>query len=503
MSADFQKRLQEARDQLHTHRFAQALRSYERLTRQNPALAVLWFEYGNAASGARDFSLADRAWSQAVESAPRNAELIGLIGHQYQGLRQPDRARACFARAAAAEPRGINPRISLAVLQEKNHLLAEARETVAQCLAIDTRDDQARYFQAVLDRRENLLDLAEQRLRDLIASSPKHPFVRYASRYELAQVLDRTDRFDEAMDLLGEAKEIVRAITDTGVLLRAYDKDAEGARRFTRSLPRDILSKWDGFFPMAKREAIPRLAFLGGHPRSGTTLLEQILDAHPGVAALDEPMAFQDVLQPAFFKSAELSSPRLNTLRQLYFQTLRHELGPAGEGKLLVDKNPSPTARLPLWLRVFPELKVIIALRDPRDVVLSCYFQNIPLNATNVNFLSLERLAKHYADLMDIWLAVREWAGFSWLETRYEDTVADMEKEGRRITEFLGLTWHEQQARFYEKSSKKQLYSPTYQDVTRPVYSRSVARWRAYERHLAPILPALENYCRVFNYGPP
>ena len=111
------------------------------------------------------------------------------------------------------------------------------------------------------------------------------------------------------------------------------------------------------------------------------------------------------------------------------------KLGSAGTGKLLLDKNPSPTARLPLWLKVFPELRVLIALRDPRDVVLSCYFQNIPLNAANVNFLSFERLAKHYADLMDIWLAVREWEGFAWLEVRYEDTVADLEKEGRRVTE--------------------------------------------------------------------
>ncbi len=501
LPADFQKGLKEARELLHSHRFAQALQAYERLTRQNPTVAVLWFEYGNAAAGARAFDLADQAWSKAVAHAPGNAELIGLIGHQYQGLRLPEKARACFAQAAVADPRGINPRISLAVLQEKNHLLAEARATVGQCLAIDPRDDQARYFQAVLDRRENQLELAEQRLRDLVASQPRHPFVRYAARYELAQVLDRTDRFDEAMRLLGEAKDIVRTLTDTDLLCRAYDKDADGARRFTRSQPADILSKWAGFFPEVKREAIPRLAFLGGHPRSGTTLVEQILDAHTGIAALDEPTAFQDVLQPAFFKSGELSSPRLNSLRQMYVQTLRHELGPTAEGKLLVDKNPSPTARLPVWLRVFPELKVIIALRDPRDVVLSCYFQNIPLNATNVNFLSLERLAKHYADLMDIWLAVREWSGFAWLETRYEDTVADMEREGRRVTEFLGLTWHEEQARFYEKSSKKQLYSPTYQDVTRPVYSRSVARWRAYERHLAPILPALENYCRIFGYA--
>lgn len=155
-----------------------------------------------------------------------------------------------------------------------------------------------------------------------------------------------------------------------------------------------------------------------------------------------------------------------------------------------------------MWLRVFPDLRVIIALRDPRDVVISCYFQNLPLNVANANFLSLERIAKHYAALMDVWLAVREWQGLVWIETRYEDTIADLEKEGRRVTEFLGLSWEDEQARFYEKSRKQRLYSPTYNEVTRPVYARSVARWRAYQKHLAPILPLLEPYCRAFGYAP-
>lgn len=499
-ASELQHQLNEARQFLLAREFGRALPRYEKLTRQFPAEAVIWAEYGNAASGQGQVDLADRAWQKALGLAGGNADLIGMIGHQYQGMRKPEKAAACFARAAAADPRGINPRISLAVLLEKSHRLEEARTAVDECLAIAPNDDQARYFSAVLERRENKIESAETRLRDLIKSEPRHPFVQYACRYELAQILDRKGDFDGAMRLLAEAKQIVRGLTDTELLLKGYDQGAESARRFTRSLSKTILRTWAGYFPERKREPCPRLAFLGGHPRSGTTLLEQVLDSHPQVAALDEPTAFLDVLQPEFHKSKQLSSARLNTLRRLYTQALLRELGPDATGKLLLDKNPSPTARLPIWLRVFPELRVIIALRDPRDVILSCYFQNIPLNAVNVNFLSFERLARHYADLMDIWLAVREWEGFAWLETRYEDMVASLEKEGCRVTEFLGLTWHDGQARFYEKSRAKQLYSPTYQDVTRPVYSRSVARWRAYEKHLAPILPALEPYCRMFGY---
>ncbi len=498
---NFQTLHEKARERLVAGDHERALPLYEKLTRQFPGMAVAWYEYGSAAAKSLQRPLADRAWRKAVELEPRNAELIGMIGHQYQALRLSGRAEECFGRAASIDPRGINPRISLAVLFEKTHRLAEARAAVEECLRLDAKDDQARYFWAVLDRREGKTEAAERGLRDLIASEPKHPYVQYACRYELAQVLDRTDRFDEAMRLLREAKEIVRALTDTAVLLRGYDQGAESIRQFTASQPKNVLHVWAGFFPERKREAIPPLTFLGGHPRSGTTLLEQVLDAHPGIAALDEPTAFLDVLQPEFHKSHELSSPRVNVLRRLYIQALQEELGGAAAGKMLVDKNPSPTARLPVWLRVFPELKVLIALRDPRDVVLSCYFQNIPLNSANVNFLDFGRLAKHYTDLIGIWLMVREWEGFAWLETRYEDMVADLAKEGRRVTEFLGLAWHEGQGRFYEKSSEKQLFSPTYQDVTRPVYKRSVARWQAYEKHLAPILPTLEPFCRAFGYA--
>jgi tetratricopeptide (TPR) repeat protein len=500
MPAQFQNDLTRARELLLNGDFPRALSLYEKLTRLNPGVAVIWYEYGNAAVKTHQIEVADRAWRRAIETDPLNAELVGMVGHQYQALRRPEMARSCFLKAAAADPRGINPRISLAVLLEKAHCLPEARAAVQECLAIDAQDDQARYFSAVLDRREGALEKAESGLRDLIASDPRHPFVRYAARYELAQALDRMDRCDEAMALLKEAKEIVRTLTDTRLLLRSHDQSAESIRRLTASQPKNILDTWAKYFPLRKREVIPPLAFLGGHPRSGTTLLEQILDAHPGVVALDEPEAFLEVLQPEFHKSNDLSSARVNVLRRHYIQALRDDLRGDTAGKLLIDKNPSPTARLPLWLRVFPELRVLIALRDPRDVALSCYFQNIPLNSANVNFLSFDRLAKHYADLMGIWLMVREWPGFAWIETRYEDVTASLPKEGRRVTEFLGLQWHPDQERFYEKSRTKQLYSPTYRDVTRPVYQRSVGRWRAYERHLAPILPVLEPFCRAFGY---
>lgn len=499
-AASLDESLNKARRLLECYDFSQALPAYEKLTRQFPRRARIWVEYGAAAAGAGQLELADRAWAKALELEPGSSENLLQIGHQYKSLRQPEKARAWYEKASATDPKGINPRMALAILAEQNHGFAEAREVIASCLAIDPQDDQARYYAAFLDRRENQLEDAERRLRDLIASNPRHQYVQYASRYELAEVLNRTGRFDEAMQMLSEAKNLVRRLGNIDVMLKEYDREAGQYRESSQELPRNILRTWAREFPERGRYATLKLAFLGGHPRSGTTLLEQIVGAHPSVAALDESQAFTMIVAKLFNDSQQISPARLNVIRRRYLEAVQRECGGSLTGKILLDKNPSPTAKLRIWLRVFPELRVLIALRDPRDVVISCYFQNLPLNPFNANFLTLERTARHYTNLMDVWLAVRQWEGLAWMETRYEDTVTDLEKEGRRVNEFLGLGWDQAQGRFHEKSSSKQMYSPTYRDASQPVHARSVARWHAYEKHLGPILPILEPYCRAFGY---
>jgi hypothetical protein len=190
-----------------------------------------------------------------------------------------------------------------------------------------------------------------------------------------------------------------------------------------------------------------------------------------------------------------------NYLRKIYIHGLQNQPGQNTEGKLLLDKNPSLTLHLPALLQLILDLRVVIALRDPRDVALSCYFVKIPITtAASSSFLSFEGIAQHYQALMETWLRVREWQGFEWTESHYEDTVADLEKEGGRVTAFLGLPWNEKQALFYESARRSRIYSPTHDEVTKPIYRDSVGKWHAYEKYLAPILPKLKSYCQAFGY---
>ena len=500
-------RWQKAQAQLLGRRFGPALAAYRELARRHPAVAELWFELGNAAAGELDFALANQAYRRAQELSPTRASLLGSIGHQYLGLRQLDDARACFEQAVAAEPDSVDARINLAVWFEKERRLDEAWENIAACLQKHPRDDQARYFRALLLHRKKHDAEAETALRDLIQDRPQYPYVKYAAPHLLGVVLDQLGQYDEAFRWLVTAKAQVRTITDTAALENAYDEGDRRRRVLLAGLTPEMIARWRQEPPASRGNY--QIAFLGGHPRSGTTLLEQILDAHPDVLAFDEPAAFlHEVEQQINFVPSGNAADQLNQLpasrrtemRRRYVKSLLREIPGPPTQRVLVDKNPSPTMSLNLWLRVFPELKVIIALRDPRDVVISCFFLNIMLNATNVNFLNLERTAKHYADLMDVWLRMRELGGFDWIESRYEDMVADLEAEGRKVTEFLGRQWHPQQGRFHETARRKVLYAPTYHDVTQPVYQRAVKRWERYAAALAPVQAKLAPYCRAFGY---
>jgi tetratricopeptide (TPR) repeat protein len=502
-------RWQKAQQDLLKGRADLALATYHDLIKKFPDTFELWFELGLAAAKELDFDLADRAFQRTAELSPRDVSMRILLGQQYHLLRRMDRARECFEQAAAMDPASVPAQLSLAEWYERERRLDDALACVEACAGRHPNTASVRCLRATLWHRRGRRVEAEKLLRDLIADASADVKTRYASRQQLAVVLDEQGQHAEALRWLHEAKAVLRSTANVARMEQIYDQADRRRRHLLATLKPEMIRRW-------RREAAaepgqPALAFLGGHPRSGTTLLEQILGAHPGVTALDEPMAFtQEVLDPlaplegaaALTVSAldELNQSRRARFQQRYLKNLaRENTGRTGAG-ILLDKNPSHTASIHLWLRIFPQVKVIVALRDPRDVIVSCYFQNLQLNTTNANFLSLDRAVKHYADLMDVWLRLRELGSFDWMESRYEDVVADLALEGQRVTKFLGVDWHPQQASFHEAARKKFIFAPTYNEVTRPVHERAVKRWHHYASALEPLQKRLAPYCRAFGY---
>jgi tetratricopeptide (TPR) repeat protein len=502
-------RWQTARQQLITGKAAASIPAYRELVKRFPSIANLWFELGTAAAADLEFDLAREALNRGEELASTDAGVLIAMGQQYHRLRQPARARACMERAAQVEPSSSHARLTWAAWLERERRVEEALEQAEACLARNPRDAAALYYRAFLLNRMGRASEAQALLRDLIRTGAGDAGVKISCLHLLAVLLDEAGEYAEAMEWLLKAKALTRQHNNVAALEQTYQKAARRRRSLVAQMTPEMIRRWRSIGP--GQGNAKKLALLGGHPRSGTTLLEQILGAHPSIRAFDESDAFVveigDRLFPADpfppLKAAALdalSTARQEELRGRYFKSLFREVDGEMTADVLVDKNPTPTASLPLWLRLFPNSKIIIALRDPRDVVISCLFQNLALTPMNANFLSLERTVQHYADLTDVWLHMRELGGFDWIETRYEDVVAGTETEGRRVTEFLGLTWHPAQANCHEAARARFVFSPTYSEVAKPVHNRAVGRWRHYAAALEPFEAKFSHYLRALGY---
>jgi len=280
-------------------------------------------------------------------------------------------------------------------------------------------------------------------------------------------------------------------------------------REMEGTISAEVLKRWSN--SSAQLRPHGRLAVLCGHPRSGTTLLEQVLDSHPDAVSAEETHILHDEaylpLSRGFPDSASVlevldSAPPslLRSSRENYFRFTELFIGKEIGDRLLIDKNPALNVLIPAVVRIFPETRFLIALRDPRDVCLSCFMQPLALNPVSSAYLSLEGTVNQYRSVMGFWRSILPKLPNPWIEVRYEDLVNDLEKESRRVLEFLALSWNPAVLSFYEHARKKPVRSPSYVDVVSPVYKRAVGRWRNYQAYLEPYLEKLDPFLKLLGY---
>lgn len=161
---------------------------------------------------------------------------------------------------------------------------------------------------------------------------------------------------------------------------------------------------------------------------------------------------------------------------------------------------PLNIVHLGLVRRIFPQAKIIVALRDPRDVVLSCFMQSFAPNDAMVHFNQINRAADLYVAIMENYLVQRDFLGLDMFDYRYEDLVAEPAKAAGSVLDFLGLPWQDSVLDFHSRKRDRLVMTPSYQDVREAVYSRAVARWRNYQDQLSPVLDRLAPFVKAFGY---
>jgi len=491
--------------------FQQAIEILERASRLNPANAAVLLELGRYYGLRYDYAAAERCFEKAIRMAPAKAKVLTLAGEKCFDFAKQDMAERYFRQAL--EQKDVPPEAfaELAEIYEHQHRLEDAAGLVDRALQLNAACGLALLARARLDRQAGRIEQAEKTIRFLLnqpdpgAPQSRERDTRIRGWYELGAILDRQKRFDEAMAAFVQAKSMLRL--NGGQEIAKLNVVRAGLNNLRTNLSAKRLQRWFDFG--AQLQPARRLALLGGHARSGTTLLEQLLDSHPDIISAEETEIFyDDAYMPLARALAAGSEPTPSALagalqqsRANYFRSIESFLGTSIGSRLLIDKNPTFTSLVAYWIRVFPEMKFLVALRDPRDVCLSAFTQPFPMHQTNSAFFwSLEGTVEEYVALMGMWTTAAPLMKNPYLEVRYEDMVEDLESVARRTLDFLGVAWDPGVLGFDEHARKKTVRSPTYADVAKPVFKTAVGRWRNYQKYFEPYLDKLAPFAKAFGY---
>ena len=256
-----------------------------------------------------------------------------------------------------------------------------------------------------------------------------------------------------------------------------------------------------------KQDSLNDPVFLIGFPRSGTTLLDTILRCHPSIDVLEEKPIIDKYVEKLekkidskFENLKSLNTSIKKEMRNFYFDQRSKYLS-NDQKSIIIDKMPLNIIYVGEIFQFFPKAKFILAIRHPSDCVLSCFMQNFLLNHAMANFLNLNDSAKMYDLVMNLWQIYTNKFSINFHTIKYEDLVLNFKNSVSSLLKFLDLSWSDDISEFYKTSKKRGIIStPSYNQVSQPIYSKSIGRWKNYEHELSTTKLYLENWIKKYGY---
>lgn len=409
-----------------------------------------------------------------------------------------------YQRAIALNPQAVPAHAGIAAIAAREGNLSKALSHANQALAIDPSNAIAACALATVSLEQQDAQGAAEILQPVIAARAQPSFERSLAAGLYGDALHRMADHEAAFAAYSLCKSDFAAI---------HAETAKGRMRHREF----IEAVHAGLEAMAPFEAPPALqpapdeaqrhVFLLGYPRSGTTLMENVLASLPGVEALEErptlAAADEDLLSGSHgeivsgltgFAAAQPAD--LSRYRQAYWGKVI-ESGITAGATAFVDMDPLKGTRLPIIARLFPQARVLIMRRDPRDVVWSCFRTQFAMTSGTLDFTTLEDTARHYDALMKLTdLALRK-LPITAHEISYHRLVREFEAVTREVCEFSGLEWTDDVLRFDQTARTRGVATASVGQVRRGLYD-GTRQWEPYARWLEPVMPILQPWIERF-----
>ena len=476
-------------------RYADAEKTYRTALEADPRLAEAHANLGNCLRRLGRLFEAEAHFVRAIELKPEFAVAHFNLGVLLQDRGETGRAVAEYRQALVYRPDYVEALNNLGSSLRNEGFLDEARATFERILELRPLQIEAHcnlaQYKTYKPGDPHVEQLLSQQHR--LPSLPEEGQVRYW--FTVGKMLEDLGRHDESFEAYAAGNQAKHAVTpwdEAGHLDRQ--------RRIIATFTRERLARSPASTATSTSTAGPTPIFILGMPRSGTSLLEQVLATLPDIHGAGEITWLSETLQSASDDAGEggfqfpetlagYTDEELVELGERYIERIR---GLAPTSTHVVDKLPDNFMHIGLIHLMLPNARIVHSMRDPMDSCFSCFSRLFTANNLGYTY-DLGAVARYwvsYHELMQHWHAVLPEGRI--LDVSYEAMVSDFENQARRVVEYLGVPWDDRCLGFHD--NRRVVRTASVAQVRKPIYRTSVARWKGYEKHLGELFEVVKGY---------
>ena len=490
----------------------QALKLASQMVKKQKNQPLCWIELAGCYASKYDFTKAKLAIDKAMQLCKGQPLIYLNAANTMSACGFPSEAINILQRAIQLHPEDIHLMTELAACLERQNQTAEAEQMIDEVIDSYSKYAKALYLRAVILKRQDKPEQALEIIERLVSTTPAAQHTRDNLRdmhHLRIQCLDSLARYDEATGAFHETTAFIREFYSQEIetCQGVWQLRKQAMESMNQGVSSDLLKEWLHNAPSTDQS----ICFLSGHPRSGTTLVGTILSSHPDTVLVDEKEIFYRDIFIALLKKypkqssdvarlIDASEKHLSLCASRYNRLVEQCLGCPVQNQTIIDKHPLHIYSMPAAMRIFPQAQHLVVLRDPRAVALSCLLTNTELNAFSVNWIDPRTTAESYDQIMAGWNTLQSWNLPQVHTLQYETLVKSQKKQTQTIADQLGLAWDDSMLNYQQKAKSQAATSPTYAQVTRPIYDTSVEKWRHYENLLEPAMAMLEKTAKCVGY---
>jgi tetratricopeptide (TPR) repeat protein len=445
-----------------------------------------------------------KLFEQALKIAPGAHTTHRNMAGTLQQLSRMKLARAHFLRAFSILPADSDSAMQVAHLAAQRGDMAEARDFGARALKLNPNQTYASFAVASADLAEGKLDAARARLSPIAGNGALSPTSRAVARSMLGDVEDAGGNYAAAFGHYATAGSALREVHAPQFAKPGQMTSVASARQLAADFGAREPDSWRKGAAETYAAPVKTHVFILSFPRSGTTFLGQILAAHPDIEVMEERLCLEDSLALIEDKArlgqlATMSSAELDPLRDAYWRRVRNQDVSLAK-PVFVDKLPLNSVALPLIAKLFPDAKVLFAVRDPRDVVFSCFRRRFGMSHQMYELVTLEKAAAYYDAVMTLSAAYRRAVDLELHDMRYEALARDFVEGARGLCAVVGVDYDANMENFVSLARERHIDTPSAAQLARGVSDRS-GHWRNYREYLSPVMPILAPWVERYGYN--